>query len=183
VSYSIDRRWQPFLQYEYIHFDAVSLAAGAENEVHVIRVGTSYFIYGESARFQFDLSYLPNGSPVNDDGAGILQDNGNNELVFPRAVSTPALTLLVFPREELHEALGGVPRYLVSTPPLCLPITSPLPTSAVVAATARNERERLIAPSPSWPKQNREDGNLGRENRNGDVDQERDWTPAGSLVR
>jgi len=82
VSYSIDRRWQPFLQYEYIHFDAVSLAAGAENEVHVIRVGTSYFIYGESARFQFDLSYLPNGSPVNDDGAGILQDNGNNELVF-----------------------------------------------------------------------------------------------------
>ncbi len=82
ASYVINQRWEPFVQLEYIHFDDSGLVAGSVNNVPVFRVGTSYFLYGQAARLQLDLSYLPKGSPVNDDGAGILQDNDNHELVL-----------------------------------------------------------------------------------------------------
>ncbi len=82
ASYVIDQKWEPFVQLEYIHFDDAGLVAGSVNNVPVIRVGASYFLYGQAARLQVDLSYLPKGSPVNDDGAGILQDNDNHELVL-----------------------------------------------------------------------------------------------------
>jgi hypothetical protein len=84
VAYSIDRHWEPYFQVEYIDFDPASLSVGTEdqNEVPVIRVGTNYYLHGDAARFQVDLSYLPNGSPVSDTGLGILQNDGQNEFVF-----------------------------------------------------------------------------------------------------
>jgi len=82
ASYAIDQHWEPYIQYEYIHFDSKDLAAKSEDQVHVIRLGTSYYFYGHAAKFQTDISYLPNGSPVNDTNSGVLLDNGHNELVW-----------------------------------------------------------------------------------------------------
>jgi hypothetical protein len=82
ASYVINQKWEPFFQYEFIHFDSNTLAAGADNTVHVFRVGTAYYLQGHNAKFQVDLSYLPNGSPVSDDGLGVLQDSGKNELIL-----------------------------------------------------------------------------------------------------
>lgn len=84
LAYSIDRHWEPYLQLEYIDFDPASLSVGVENnnEVPIVRVGTNYYVHGDAARFQVDLSYLPNGSPITDTSLGVLQNNGENEFVF-----------------------------------------------------------------------------------------------------
>ena len=82
ASYAIDQHWEPYLQYEYIHFDPKGLAAKSEDEVHVIRLGTSYYFHGHNAKFQTDVSYLPNGSPEADTGSGVLLDNGHSELIW-----------------------------------------------------------------------------------------------------
>ncbi len=82
ASYLIDTHWEPYVQYEYIHFDAKDLAAKSEDQVHVFRIGASYYFYGHSAKFQTDVSYLPNGSPTNDTNSGVLLDNGHNELIW-----------------------------------------------------------------------------------------------------
>lgn len=82
VSYSVDRHWEPYLEYSYIHFDPAEFSAGTENSVHMITLGTNYYLYGHNAKFQLDVSYLPNGSPVSDDGAGVLIDNHKNELIL-----------------------------------------------------------------------------------------------------
>ncbi len=81
VSYAIDRHWEPYARYEYIHFDSAEFAAGTNANVHVLTAGFNYYLYGPSARFSVDLSYLPNGTPVADTGADILI-NGKNEFVL-----------------------------------------------------------------------------------------------------
>lgn len=80
-SWAIDRHWEPYARYEYIHFNGREFAAHTQTNVNVFTAGANYYLYGTSARFTFDLSYLPNGSPVSDDGFGILADPGHNELV------------------------------------------------------------------------------------------------------
>jgi len=82
ISYLVCKNWEPYIQYEYIHFDPSQFAPGTDVNVHVIRVGTSYYIYGHRLKLQVDGSYLPNGSPVSDDAIGILLNNGHNEFIL-----------------------------------------------------------------------------------------------------
>lgn len=79
VSYAIDPHWEPYAEYNYVHFDDDEVTGGHQS-VHVITGGTSYYIYGHNLKLQVDMNYLPNGSPVSDSGSGILQDNHSNEL-------------------------------------------------------------------------------------------------------
>jgi hypothetical protein len=81
ASYVIGTHWEPFLQYEYIRFDKNTFAVGVRDELHAIRGGVSYYLYGHNAKLTFDATYLPNGSPIADDGAGVLQNNNHNEIV------------------------------------------------------------------------------------------------------
>ena len=81
-AYLLKSNWEPFARYEYLHFDEAGLPAGSENDVHVITGGVNWYIRGHDAKFTFDLMYLPDGSPVADDGAGILASDGNSELIF-----------------------------------------------------------------------------------------------------
>jgi hypothetical protein len=81
ASYAFGRRWEPFVQYEYINFDHNTVAAGVKDEIHAIRGGFSYYIFGHNAKITVDATYLPNGSPVSDDGNGVLQNNNHNEIV------------------------------------------------------------------------------------------------------
>jgi len=81
VSWAIDRHWEPYARYEYIHFDGHEFTTTTKTTVHVITAGANYYLAGFGAKVSLDLSYLPNGSPVADDGFGILTSNGHNELV------------------------------------------------------------------------------------------------------
>lgn len=40
----------------------------------------NYYLYGQH-RLTLDASYLPEGSPVTDDGSGVLPETRGNELV------------------------------------------------------------------------------------------------------
>jgi len=81
VAWAIDKHWEPYGRYEYIHFNGHEFASGTETNVHVITTGVNYYLYGQSFKVSADLSFLPNGSPVSDDGLGILADNGHCEVV------------------------------------------------------------------------------------------------------
>jgi len=81
ASYAIGQHWEPFVQYEYIQFDGREFSAGVKDTLHAIRAGVSYYLYGHNAKFTLDATYLPNGSPINDDGTGVLLNNNHNEIV------------------------------------------------------------------------------------------------------
>jgi len=81
ASYLIGK-WEPYVQYEFIHFDSGSVPLKSETTVHEIDLGTAYYLHGHNAKVTLDLEYLPNGSPVSDDGSGVLIDNRHTELVF-----------------------------------------------------------------------------------------------------
>ena len=72
VSYAINQNWEPYAQYEYIHLDPSNLPAGARGNLQVIRAGVNYYLFNTEARLTVDFNYLPNGSPISDDGIGIL---------------------------------------------------------------------------------------------------------------
>jgi hypothetical protein len=77
-----DGRWEPFVRADYLHLDGEGLAAGTENEVYELTVGTNYYLKGHSAKFTVDFTWLPNGTPVADSGADVLANNGNNEYLL-----------------------------------------------------------------------------------------------------
>jgi hypothetical protein len=81
AGYMIVPKWEPFVRYSYINYDSDGLAADAENHVHEITVGVNYYLHGYGAKLTLDADWLPSGSPMNDDGAGILANNGGSEFI------------------------------------------------------------------------------------------------------
>jgi len=81
ASYALDAHWEPYGRFEYIHFNGHEFAKGTQTNVQVVTGGMNYYLYGQAAKVSFDVTYLPDGSPVADDGFGILADNHHNELV------------------------------------------------------------------------------------------------------
>ena len=81
AAWAIDPHWEPYARYEYIKFDGREFAAHTKTTVHVVTAGLNYYLFGTSAKVSLDVSYLPNGSPVADDGFGILTDSGHNEVI------------------------------------------------------------------------------------------------------
>jgi outer membrane murein-binding lipoprotein Lpp len=77
-----DDHWEPFVRADYIHFDGEGLAAGSENEVYEFTVGANYYLRGHSAKVTVDFTWLPNGTPVADNGADVLANDGRNEYLL-----------------------------------------------------------------------------------------------------
>jgi hypothetical protein len=73
-GYLFRPRWEGFARYDFLKFeDEVEFANGATEDLfHEFTVGVNYYIHGHSAKFTVDGSYLPNGSPSNQIGLGIL---------------------------------------------------------------------------------------------------------------
>lgn len=82
ASYLLQSNWEPFVRYDLLKFDEDGLPAGSENTVHTFTAGVNYYLRGHDSKFTFDLMYLPNGSPVTDDGSGVLANDGAAEFVF-----------------------------------------------------------------------------------------------------
>jgi hypothetical protein len=82
AGYLMKQRWEPFVRYSFIDFDRDGLGPDVENRMHEITMGLNYFVFGHSAKFTLDATWLPNGSPITDDGAGVLANDGSDEVVI-----------------------------------------------------------------------------------------------------
>jgi hypothetical protein len=80
VSYLFAPKWEAYGRYEFIHFDGKEFNPAAKNDISIITAGVNWYIHGDNLKLTVDAMYLPNGSPVADDGSGILS-NGRAEVV------------------------------------------------------------------------------------------------------
>jgi hypothetical protein len=81
ASYLIPQsKWEPFVRYDYINFDSADVPAGTSTDLNEISLGANYYLHGHDAKFTFDLTYLPGGSPGADSGADVLSSNGDQFL-------------------------------------------------------------------------------------------------------
>jgi hypothetical protein len=85
VAYLMNQKWEPFFRYGFIRFDGNSVPAGATQDVHEITTGLNYYFRSHAAKITLDATYLPNGSPANDTGSGILATDGNSDEFLFRA--------------------------------------------------------------------------------------------------
>lgn len=68
----ITARLEPFVRYGYFHLDGAELSAGSKGNVHEITAGANYYFSAHRAKLTIDVTYLPTGSPVSDDGSDTL---------------------------------------------------------------------------------------------------------------
>ncbi len=91
ANYLLTDKWEVFGRYDYTSLDtdaaptagSIGAAAQIEDKIHEFTVGANYYLHDHNAKFTADVTWLPNGSPVNLDAAGILaQPDGDNQFVF-----------------------------------------------------------------------------------------------------
>jgi hypothetical protein len=81
AAYLIDGQWEPFVRYEYLHFDGRELSKGTNPTVHDFTLGFNYYFHGHRAKVTAGATYLPNGSPVSNTISDLQQSHGGNELI------------------------------------------------------------------------------------------------------
>lgn len=73
AGYMLDRNWEIFGRYGLTKYDiAVVMDGDSEDTFHEFTAGVNYYFRGHSAKFTIDATYLPDGSPINQTGIGIL---------------------------------------------------------------------------------------------------------------
>jgi hypothetical protein len=77
AAYLVNTQWEVFGRYNYFALD--DTAPGAEDQFHEITVGLNYYIRNHHAKITLDAGWLPSGSPSNQDGIGVLSNDGRNE--------------------------------------------------------------------------------------------------------
>jgi hypothetical protein len=77
ASWLLTSKWEVFGRYEYMNID--SKHGTGDDNYHVLTAGVNYYIKSHSAKFTVDMMYLPNGSPVNNDAAGILNPDSDTD--------------------------------------------------------------------------------------------------------
>ncbi len=82
AAYLIDAHWEPFVRYEYIHFDGRELSAGTNPTIHDFTLGFNYYFHGHRAKVTAGATYLPNGSPISNTISDLQQSHGGNELIL-----------------------------------------------------------------------------------------------------
>ena len=72
ASYLFTRSLEGFVRYDLTQIDEDSLAAGTENEVHEVTLGGNYYFRKHNVKFTLDVTWLPNGVPINLPALGFL---------------------------------------------------------------------------------------------------------------
>jgi hypothetical protein len=80
ASYLFTSQIEGFGRYDFLHLDGKTVPAGTHETINEFTAGFNYYFHGHAAKFVLDLSYLPEGSPENDTGSGVLE-NPKGELV------------------------------------------------------------------------------------------------------
>jgi hypothetical protein len=85
ASYVLCQHFEPFIRYDWTHFDPSSTRAVAGLNSHLLQeltAGANYYIFGQKLKLTLDGSWLPNGSPADSDALGVLRDSGKYEFVL-----------------------------------------------------------------------------------------------------
>jgi hypothetical protein len=93
AGYLLNNHWEIFARYDYTNLDpnapagsgTLGAAARVEDKIHEFTLGANYYLHGHAAKFTIDGTWLPNGSPVNADGAGILAQPNTKDQFLLRA--------------------------------------------------------------------------------------------------
>lgn len=82
AGYMIDQRWEIFGRYGLTMLD-VPVTSGGESEdtFHEFTTGVNYYFRSHSAKLTIDVTWLPDGSPSNQSGIGILGGLGEQFIV------------------------------------------------------------------------------------------------------
>lgn len=72
AGYMVNDKTEVFGRWNVTFLDEDLLAAGEDDTLNEFTIGANYFLYGHHAKLTVDLSYLPDGSPVNNSGIGVL---------------------------------------------------------------------------------------------------------------
>lgn len=75
ISYLFAPKWEVYGRYEFVHFDSKEFKPGTQNDINIITAGINWYVHGDNLKLTVDAMYLPQGSPVDDDGSGILSNN------------------------------------------------------------------------------------------------------------
>jgi hypothetical protein len=83
VGYLFNRDWEAFGRFSWVMMDDEFLAPDAEDNVLELTIGVNYFIRGHNAKFTIDGTWLPNGSPENQTGIGVVgQPDDNDQFIL-----------------------------------------------------------------------------------------------------
>jgi hypothetical protein len=77
AGYLINSRVEPFARADYLRLDEDFIASAVDNDIYELTVGMNYYLKGNNAKFTADLTYLPNGSPLDVDAIGVLAQPNN----------------------------------------------------------------------------------------------------------
>ena len=85
LGYIFDGRWEPFVRADFTQQDEDFVTG--EDFFPEFTIGANYFFgpdgaYGNRLKLSADLTYLPNGAPVNANGLDELTSGGENEVVL-----------------------------------------------------------------------------------------------------
>ena len=72
AAYMLNSKWEVFGRWDITFLDDDVLAPTDEDTINEFTVGLNRYLNGHNAKFTFDASYLPDGSPNNESGIGVL---------------------------------------------------------------------------------------------------------------
>ncbi|HZN64942.1 MAG TPA: porin [Tepidisphaeraceae bacterium] len=75
----LTEKWEVFGRYDVIMLDDAKLVADAEDTYSEITVGVNYYIRGHAAKLTIDGVWCPNGVPIDLNGIGLLEPDGDEE--------------------------------------------------------------------------------------------------------
>jgi hypothetical protein len=79
VGFMLDKNWEVFGRIDWTMLDDDFIPAGAEDNVWELTAGVNYYIRAHNAKISVDVTWLPNGSPENHPGIGILGQTGDDD--------------------------------------------------------------------------------------------------------
>ena len=83
AGWAIGPHWEPFVRYEYINFDpAESAPYRGPSLSEFDHARHQLFLRRLAPKLTGEVTYLPQGSPVDEDGSNILANQGGNEVVI-----------------------------------------------------------------------------------------------------
>jgi hypothetical protein len=82
AGYLIERRFEPFVRYEYLHLDAHEFATPTNYDISDITLGANYYFYGQRAKLSVGASYLPQGSPLSNTLGDLLPTHRGQEFLL-----------------------------------------------------------------------------------------------------
>ena len=72
AGYMLNENWEVFGRWDVTFLDDELLDPADEDTINEFTIGFNRYLNGHNAKFTFDASYLPDGSPNNEQGIGVL---------------------------------------------------------------------------------------------------------------